>query len=216
MQTIHYLPIDNLLARFQGCKYFSTIDLRSGYYRIRLSKEAVEKTTFIIDKGKWVFHFLPFGINIGPSAFSYVLGKVLSSCQEFTINYLDDIIVFSQTWQEHLLHLEEVFKRLEIEDLKIKCSKCKFFKTKVHYLGYLVGSNGIQPLPEKVEAIKKPIAPTNIDELRQFLDLVGFYRKFVLFFADITSCLTKMLRKGVPFVWTAQCNSAFETLKEEV
>ena len=80
---------------------------------------------------------------------------------------------------------------------------CKFFKTKVHYLGYLVGSSGVQPLPEKVETIKKLIGPNNIDELRQFLGLVGFDRKFVLFFADITSCLTKMLRKGVPFFWTA-------------
>ena len=89
--------IDNLLARFQGCQYFSTIDLRSGYYHIRLNKEAAEKTAFIIDKGKWVFHSLPFGINIGPTAFSYILGKVLLSCQEFTINYLDDMIVFSRT-----------------------------------------------------------------------------------------------------------------------
>ena len=94
--------IDNLLVRFEGCKYFSTIDLRSGYYHMRSSKEAGEKTAFVINKGNWIFHLLPFGINIGPSAFSYVLGKVLSSCQEFSLNYLDDIIVFSRMRQDHL------------------------------------------------------------------------------------------------------------------
>ena len=111
--------IDNLLARFKRCKYFSTIDLRSGHYHIRLSKEVTEKTAFIIEKGKWIFYLLPFGINIGPSTFSYVLGKVLSSCQEFSLNYLDDIIIFSRTWQDHLQHLE-VFKRLQMAYLKIK------------------------------------------------------------------------------------------------
>ena len=88
--------INHLLTRFKRGKYFSTIDLRSGYYHVRLSKEATEKTAFVINKGKWIFHSLPFGINIGPSAFSYVLVKVLSSCQEFNLNYLDDVIVFSR------------------------------------------------------------------------------------------------------------------------
>ena len=90
-------------------KFFSTIDLRSGYYHIRLTKEAAERMAFITDKGKWIFHSLPFGINIGPSAFSYVLGKVLAPCTVFTLNYIDDIMIFT-TWQEHLQHLEEVFK----------------------------------------------------------------------------------------------------------
>ena len=106
---------------------FSTIDLRSGYYHVRLSKEAAHKTAFVIDKGKWIFHSLPFGINIGLSAFLYVLGKVLWSCQEFNLNYVDDIIIFSRTWQDHLQCLEEVFKRLQTADLKIKCSKYDFF-----------------------------------------------------------------------------------------
>ena len=94
-----------------------------------------------MDKGKWIFHSLPFGINIGPSAFYYILGKVLVSCMEFALNYLDDIIIFLSTWEEHLEHLETVFKQLEAANLKIKCSKCEFFKTKVHYLGFLVGVN---------------------------------------------------------------------------
>ena len=102
--------IDSILECFNGCSFFSTIDLRSGYYHIRLTKEAVEKTAFVTDKGMWIFHSLPFGINIGPSTFSYVLGKVFAPCTEFTLNYLGDIMIFSTTWQEHLQHLEELFK----------------------------------------------------------------------------------------------------------
>ena len=109
--TNYPLPtIDNLLAHFKDSKYFSTLDLQSWYYHIKLTPEAAEKTAFVIDKGKWKFHSLPFGINLGPSALSYVLGKVLASWNNFTHNYLDDIIIFSGTWEEHLEHPEEVFK----------------------------------------------------------------------------------------------------------
>ena len=95
---------------------------------------AAEKTAFIMDKGKWIIHSLLLDINIGPLAFSYVLGKVLASCIEFAPNYLNNIMIFSSTWEEYLEHLEAVFKQLEAAKLKIKCSKCEFFKTKVHYL----------------------------------------------------------------------------------
>ena len=97
--------IDSILACFNGCKFFSTIDLRSGYYHIRPMKESAEKTAFVTNKGKWIFHSLPFGINIGPSTFSYVLGKVLTQCTKFALNYLDHIMIFSKTWQQYLDHL---------------------------------------------------------------------------------------------------------------
>ena len=171
--------IDSILASFNGCKFFSTIDLRSGHYHTRCTKEAAEKTAFITNKGKWIFHSLPFGINIGPTAFSYVLDKVLAPCTEYALNYLDNIILFLTTWQEHLEHLEEVFRWLEAVDLTIKCNKCKFFKTKVHYLGFLVGIDDVQPLPEMVTAIEALEPPKDINELRQFLGLVGLYRKFI-------------------------------------
>ena len=103
--------IDSILAQFNGCKFFFMIDLRLGYYHICLTKEAAEKTAFVTDKGKWIVDSLPFDINIDPSTFSYVLGKVLAQCTEFALSYLDDMI-FSRTWQDHLNDLEEVFKHL--------------------------------------------------------------------------------------------------------
>ena len=118
--------IDSILAHFNGCKFFSTIDLRSGYNHICLTKEAVEKTALVTYKGKWIFHSLPFGIKIGHSVFSYVLGKVLAQCTEFVLNYWHDIMIFSKIWQDHLCHLEEVVKCLQDADLKFKHSKCEF------------------------------------------------------------------------------------------
>ena len=106
------LIFNSILAHFNGCKYFSTIDLRLGYYHIKFGKQAAEKTVLVTDKGIWIFHSLPFGINISPSVSLYVLGKVLTQCMEFTLNYLNDVTVFSKTWQGHLQNLEEVFKQL--------------------------------------------------------------------------------------------------------
>ena len=208
--------INSILALFNGCKYFSTINLRSGYYHIKLSKEVAEKMAFITNKGKWIFHSLPFDINISSSAFSYVLGKVLAQCLECALNYLDDIMVFSETWESHLRHLKEVFKQLKDADLKIKCSKCEFFKSKVHYLGYLLGTDSVQPLPEKVPATEALEPPQNTEQLWHFLGPIRFYRKFIPFFANITACLNTMLRKGAAFNWTDQCNNAFNLLKSEL
>ena len=176
----------------------------------------VEKTVFVTEKGKWIFHSLPLSVNIGLSACLYLLRKVLVQCSKYTLNCLDDIMVFLKTWESHLMHLKEVFKGLKDADFKIKCSKCEFFKSKAHYLGYLVGADGVQPLPEKVTAIEALDPPQNIKELWHFLGLIGFYRKFIPFFADIIAFPNDMLRKGVVFKWTEWCNKAFNLLKSEL
>ena len=148
--------------------------------------------------------------------FSYVLGKALAQCEEFALSYLDDIMIYSKMWQDHLNNLEEMFKGLWDVDLKIKCSKCDHCKSQVHYLGFLVGNEGVQPLAEKVTAIKPLEPPKDIDEWRQFLGLVGFYRKFIPFFMDVMACLNTMLRKGAVFKWTELCGNAFRLLRSEL
>ena len=125
-------------------------------------------------------------------------------------------MIFSETWLEHLEHLEEVFKCQEAADLKIKYSKHKIFKTQVHYLGFLVRRDDVQPLPENVAAKMALEPPKDINKLRQFSGLVGFYRKLIPFFADVTACLNTILRKGSTFQWTKQCNNAFKLLKPEL
>ena len=145
-----------------------------------------------------------------------MLGKVLVQCSEYALNYIDDIMVFYEMWKSHLNHLEKVFKWLQDGDLKIKCSKCEFFKSKVQYLGYLVGTDCVQPLPEKVATIQALESPINIEELQHFVGLVRFYGKFIPFFADVTTCSNTMLRKGAVFMWTEQCNNTFNLLKSDI
>ena len=130
------------------------------------------------------------------------------------MGYLDDIIIYSRSEKEHLEHLEEIFTRLKTAGLKLKLEKCCFFKKHIQYLGHLISADGIQPLPEKLESIAKMPAPKNPKEVKQFLGLVGYYRKFVPRFADISRVLTHLTKKDVEFKWTPECKNCFQILKE--
>ena len=135
-------------------------------------------------------------------------------CSGFAMGYLDDIIIFSKTEEEHLQHLEEIFIRLRKFGLKMKREKCSFFKKHIQYLGHLVSEDGFEPLPEKLESIRKMPAPRTAKEVKQFLGLIGYYRKFVPHFADISRPLTKLKHHNVVFEWTDQCSKAFNHLHE--
>ena len=154
--------IESLLARLEGCKYFSILDLRSGYHHIGLSEQSKPLTAFTTHYGKFQLNVVPFGIGIGVQTFSFVINKAIGQCSDFAINYLDDIIVFSRTAEDHLKHLERVFAALQEADLKIKASKCEFFKSHVCYLGFLIGQSGIRCDKLKVKAINKITTPTSI------------------------------------------------------
>ena len=134
---------------------FSTIDLRSGYYHIGLTQESRAKSAFVVPMGKWQFKHTPFGLSQTPAYFQLLINKVLMGCSSFAMGYLDDIIIFSKTEEEHLQHLEEIFVRLRKFGLKMKHEKCSFFKKHIQYLGHLVSEKGFEPLPEKLESIRK-------------------------------------------------------------
>ena len=129
------------------------------------------------------------------------------------MGYQDDIIIYSRSEQEHLEHLEEIFIRLKAAGLKLKLEKCCFFKKHIQYLGHLISADGIQPLPEKLESIAKMPAPKNPKEVKQFLGLIGYYRKFVPRFADISRVLTHLTKKDVEFKWTPECEKCFSDTK---
>ena len=130
------------------------------------------------------------------------------------MGYLHDIIIYSRTEKKHLEQLEEIFNRLRVAGLKLKLEKCSFFKKHIQYLGHLISAEGIQPLPEKLESITKMPAPKNPKEVKQFLGLVGYYRKIVPRFADISRVLTHRTKKDVEFKWTPECENCFQILKE--
>ena len=177
--------IDEMYTKLKGTKFFSTIDLRSGYYHIALGKDSRAKTAFVMPFGKYEFLQVPFGLAQAPAFFQHLMNKVLDNCP-FAMTYLDDIIIFSDTEEEHLAHIEEIFKRLEAADLKMKRSKCDFFKKHIYYLGHLISADGIQPLKDKLDMIRDMPAPRNSKEVKQFLGLGGYYRKFVPHFANLS------------------------------
>ena len=213
--SLYPLPkIDKMFSKLGGAMIFSTIDLRSGYYHIGLTRESRAKSAFVMPMGKWQFKRTPFGLSQAPAYFQLLIDKVLMGCKNFAMGYLDDIIIFSKTEEEHLQHLEEIFVRLRKFGLKMKHEKCSFFKKHIQYLGHLVSEKGFEPLSEKLESIHKMPAPRTAKEVKQFLGLIGYYRKFVPHFADISRPLTKLTRHNVVFEWTDQCSKAFNHLCE--
>ena len=172
--SLYPLPkIDEMFSKLGGAKIFSTIDLRSGYYHIGLTREYRAKSAFIMPMGKWQFKHTPFGLSQAPAYFQLLIDKVLMGCSSFAMGYLDDIIIFSKTKEEHVNHLEEIFVRLRKFGLKMKREKCSFFKKHIQYLGQLVSERGFEPLPEKLESIRKMPALRTAKEVKQFLGLIG-------------------------------------------
>ena len=206
--------IDELYTKLKGYKVFSSLDLRLGYYHIGLTDSAKPKSAFVLSSlGKYQFNRVPFGLAQAPAYFQKLINDVLKGCN-FAMGYLDDIIIYSRSEKEHLEHLEEIFIRLKAAGLKLKLEKCCFFKKHIQYLGHLVSAEGIQPLPEKLKSIAKMPAPNNPKEVKQFLGLVGYYRKFIPRFADISRVLTHLTKKDVEFNWTPECKNCFWILKE--
>ena len=212
--SLHPLPkIDEMYVKLKGAKVFSTIDLRSGYHHIALGKNSRAKTAFVTPFGKYKFLMVPFGLAQAPAYFQLLMNKVLDGL-DFAMTYLDDIIIFSSNELEHLEHLEEVFRRLRKANLKMKHSKCDFFKSEIHYLGHLISAEGIRPLPNKLDCIRNMPVPKDAKEIKQFLGLTGYYRKFVPRFAHISRPLTTLMKKDMKFEWTPACQRSFNLLKE--
>ena len=201
--------IDELYAKLKGYKVFSSLDLRSGYYHIRLAESAKPKSAFLLSSlGKYQFNRVPFGLTQVPAYFQKLINDMLKGCN-FAMGYLDDIIIYSRSEKECL---EEIFTRLKAAGLKLKLEKCCFFKNHIQYLGHLLSAEGIQPLPEKLESIAKMLAPKDPKEVKQFLGPAGYYRKFVPRFTDISKVLTHLTKKDIE--WTLECENCFQILKE--
>ena len=174
--------VEDILAKLGKAKYFTTLDLRSGYHHIALDKQSIKKTVFCTPFGKY---------EQAPSYFQKLMNKVLNGLN-FAFAYLDEIIIFSNTAEEHLKHIQIVINRLKSAQLKLKKSKCSFFKKELYYLGHLLTAEGIKPQVEKVKAIHEMRPPTNPKGVREFLGMVGYYRKFINRFADAARPLTKL------------------------
>ena len=212
------LPIINdLLAQLGGNKYFTTFDLKQGYLQIPLSEDSKELTAFICSEGLFEFNRLPFGVNTAPGLFQEMINHILGDCQhKFVMAYLDDIIIYSKTFEEHIQHINTILERFEQYDIQVKPSKCQIAQTKVNLLGHVVDINGISPDPQKVEAIKNMSPPTNVKGVRRFIGLTSYYRKFIANYGQIAEPLIELTKKGQKFLWNDDCTKAFDILKDRL
>ena len=213
ISTLVPLPkIDEIYAHLKDSKIYSTFDMRSGYYHMVLSEESRPKSAFVSAYGKWEFKRCPFGLAQAPTYFQRLVNEVLSSLT-FAFGYLDDILIFSPDMETHLKHLRILFERLRSADLKLKEIKCNFLKKHIQYLGHIISGEGIAPVPEKLESIQKMLPPRNPKEVKQFLGLIGYYRKFIPQFSDLARPLNALTQKNTVFEWTQVCQESFELLK---
>ena len=193
---------------------FSTLDLRSGYWQVSMHSEDREKTTFMTPNGLYEFLRLPYGLSTAPATFSHAISIIVSGLTyEMCFCYFNDIIVFSTDIHKHCQCLSTVLQWFCDQNMCVKASKCSFASDEVVYLGHTVSQHGIHTHPSKIQAIKDLTAPSNLDELRSFLGLAGYYRRFIPRFATVTSPLTALTKKGATFVWTDLTENAFQVLK---
>lgn len=206
--------IDETLDHLCGTKYFSTLDFRSGFWQIAMSPCSKDKTAFITHDGLYQWKVLPMGLSGSPSCFQRLMTHVLRGLTyKKALVYLDDVIIYSKSFDQHLLDLEEVFQRFQAANIKLKPSKCLFAKKQVEFLGHIVSSDGISPNPNKIAAVKDFPKPQNVKGVRSFLGLANYYRRFVPRFSFIAKPLNNLTRKGVKFHWDANCQEAFDKLK---
>ena len=179
--------IDDLLDQLRGAKYFSKIDLKSGYHQVPIEPSDVWKTAFKAKEGLFEWLVMPFGLTNAPATFMRMMDDILRPfTNSFVVVYLDDILIFSQTWEEHLHHIRQVLQTLRQHKLCANLEKCSFGMTQVQYLGYIIDEKGVHVDPSKIQVIRDWPAPTTLTELRSFLGLANFYCRFVLGFSHIT------------------------------
>ncbi|GFY13558.1 retrovirus-related Pol polyprotein from transposon 17.6 [Trichonephila clavipes] len=207
--------IDDTLDTLSGHKWFSTLDLKSGYWQVEIHPEDREKTAFTSGQGLWQFKVMPFGLCNAPATFERLMETVLKGLTfEACLIYLDDVIIGGRTFEEHLQNIRKVLSKLSDANLKLNPSKCKFFQKEVNYLGHIISAEGVRTDPEKVSAVKNWKRPENLRELRSFLGLCTYYRKFVKGFSSIARPLHKLTESKQKFQWTKECEDSFLQLKE--
>jgi hypothetical protein len=207
--------IDLLFDQLAGAKVFSKIDLRSGYHQIKIRPSDVPKTAFSTRYGLYEYLVMSFGLTNAPAYFMYLMNSVfMPELDKFVVVFLDDILIYSASEEEHAKHLHVVLQRLREHRLYAKFSKCEFWLTTVKFLGHTISSDGISVDPSKVQEVMEWKPPTSVHQIRSFLGLAGYYRRFIPDFSKIAKPMTDLLKKGVKFQWTDPCQSAFQQLRQ--
>eukprot|EP00833_Pecoramyces_ruminatium_P003578 jgi/Orpsp1_1/1177610/evm.model.c7180000062132.1 len=216
IKDAYSLPfIEEILFSVGGdIQAISTIDLFSGYHQIPMKQEDIDKTCFTTMYGNYNFVVMPFGLTNAPATFQREMNRIffplIGKCM---FVYLDDLVIFSKSEEEHLKDLNDVFRIIKDNGLKVNIEKCHFFMKEVEVLGHMLTTKGIKPVSAKIEVIIAWEVPKDVSKLRSFLGTVGYYRKFIPNFSKVANCLYSLLKKGQEFIWSEECQSSFETLK---
>ncbi|GKA74904.1 putative reverse transcriptase domain-containing protein [Tanacetum coccineum] len=209
--------IDDLFDQLQGSSVYSKIDLRSGYHQLRIREEDIPITAFWTRYGHYEFQVMPFGLTNAPAVFMDLMNRVCKPyLYKFVIVFIDDILIYSKNKEEHEKHLKIILELLKNEQLYAKFLKCDFWLESVQFLGHVINNKGVHVDSAKVEAIQNWSAPTTPKEVRQFLGLAGYYRRFIKGFLLISKPLTKLTEKNKKYEWGKEEDEAFQTLKQKL
>ena len=209
--------VDDCLDTLAGANWFSSMDLRTGYHQVALDEHDAPKTTFVTRRKTFAFNVMTFGLSNAPATFQRLMDCTMAGVNyEICLLYLDDIIVFSADIETHLQRLDVIFERLKRDNLKLKPTKCRFLQRKVDFLGYRVSGSGVETDNKKIEAVVTWPTPTKLRDVRGFLGLCSYYRRFVNGFSEIAAPLHALQKKNVTFHWSEEFQLAFETPKRKL
>jgi hypothetical protein len=209
--------IDVLFDQLAGAKVFSKIDLRSGYHQIKIRPCDIPKPAFSTRYGLYEFLVMSFGLTNAPTYFMYLMNSVfMTELDKFVLVFIDDILIYSKSEKEHAKHLRVVLQRLRDHKLYAKFSKCESWLNSVKFLGHTISHDGISVDPSKVQEVMDWKPPKSVHQIRSFLGLEGYYHRFIPNFSRIAKPMTKLLKKGVKFVWSEACEKAFHTLRQHL
>ena len=207
--------ITEILDQLGSAKYFSVFDLASGFHQIPMHKSHAQKTAFSTPHGHYEFQRMPFGLKNAPATFQRLMDQVLSGLQGTELFvYLDDIVLYASSLQEHRVKFDKLAKRLREANLMLQPDKCEFLRKEVGYLGHIISDTGVKPDPAKIQAVKEFPRPQHAKNIKQFLGLSGYYRRFVPNFSKIARPLTELLKKDVHFIWKEEQEQAFVQLRD--
>ena len=207
--------IDDIITKTRGCSWFSSFDVNSAFWSIPIRREDQHKTGFVTQEGHYQWSALPFGLKSSPAIFQRVMSSIIRKYKlsAFAASYIDDIIIFSKTFEEHIEHIKLLIEAIKEEGFRLKFLKCKFAQRKIQYLGHVIEENEVRPMKDNLVAIKEFPVPKNKKNVRQFLGKINFYHKYIPQASKTLEPLHKLLRKESAFNWTEECQRTFDRLK---
>ncbi|CAA9999208.1 unnamed protein product, partial [Nesidiocoris tenuis] len=215
-ETQPFPLIDEILVKTRGCSWFSALDINSAFWSIPIRAQERHKSAFITQRGHYEWRSMPFGIKVAPAVFQNAISGIIkrNGLSEFTANYLDDLLIFSRTFDEHLVHIQRLITAVFEDGFRFNFKKCTFAASSIQYLGHILGPDTVQPLQDNLIAIKSFPTPSSRKNIRQFLGKVNFYRKFIPDSVSILEPFHNLLRKNIPFSWSNECQRSFDKIKD--